>query len=296
MTEPADALRWNVEQRLEFVEFRLFWEGYVNRSDLQEKFGISVPQASADLSRYQELAGQNLEYDKSRKAYVTTQAFKPLFYNSSARDYLTQLRLIADGVYTKEDTWCGWFPPFDVVPLVRRRAATGKLRKVLRAIRERLALYVRYQSVGREEPLWRWITPHALGFDGFRWHVRAWCHRNEDFRDFVLARMLEADKTKVHEINPAGDRGWHETVILLIGPHPDLEVGAKKAIELDYGMRNGLLEIKSRACLSWYLERHLGLDLDPSCVGPERQQIILLNRPEVQEARAKAKQPNEDRT
>jgi hypothetical protein len=25
--------RWGVERRLEFVEFRLFWEGGVNRSD-----------------------------------------------------------------------------------------------------------------------------------------------------------------------------------------------------------------------------------------------------------------------
>jgi hypothetical protein len=45
-------LRWSVEQRLEFIEFRLFWEGHVNRSDVMEKFGLSVNQASSDLNRY----------------------------------------------------------------------------------------------------------------------------------------------------------------------------------------------------------------------------------------------------
>lgn len=29
-------LRSGVEQRLEFIEFRLFWEGHVNRSDLMD--------------------------------------------------------------------------------------------------------------------------------------------------------------------------------------------------------------------------------------------------------------------
>ena len=27
-------LKWGVERRLEFIEFRLFWEGGVNRSDI----------------------------------------------------------------------------------------------------------------------------------------------------------------------------------------------------------------------------------------------------------------------
>ena len=44
------AIRWGVEQRLEFIEFRLFWEGGINRGDIIEIFGVSVPQASKDLT------------------------------------------------------------------------------------------------------------------------------------------------------------------------------------------------------------------------------------------------------
>lgn len=39
-----------VERRLEFIEFRLFWEGGVNRADIIEMFDVSVPQASKDLT------------------------------------------------------------------------------------------------------------------------------------------------------------------------------------------------------------------------------------------------------
>ena len=70
MGEEQRDLRWGVERRLEFIEFRLFWEGHVNRSDLIDSFGISVQQASTDLNRYLGLAPANMVYDKSGKAYV----------------------------------------------------------------------------------------------------------------------------------------------------------------------------------------------------------------------------------
>ena len=56
-----------VEQRLEFIEFRLFWEGHVNRSDVMQQFGLSVNQASADLNRYLGFAPDNMVYDKSAR-------------------------------------------------------------------------------------------------------------------------------------------------------------------------------------------------------------------------------------
>ena len=48
--------------QLEFIDFRLFWEGRIIRSDLTDQFGISAPQASTDLARYQELVATNLTY------------------------------------------------------------------------------------------------------------------------------------------------------------------------------------------------------------------------------------------
>ena len=67
---PRD-LRWGVERRLEFAEFRIVWDGRLNRNDITEFFGISTPQAAADISRYQELAPNNITYDKSANPHYS---------------------------------------------------------------------------------------------------------------------------------------------------------------------------------------------------------------------------------
>jgi hypothetical protein len=84
-------IRWGVEQRLEFIEFRLFWEGRVNRSDIIEVFGVSVPQGSKDLALYQEHAPGNVEYHKSAKRYAT-KGFEPRFLRPDPNTYLSRLR------------------------------------------------------------------------------------------------------------------------------------------------------------------------------------------------------------
>lgn len=42
---PAEpkGLSWGLESRLQFIDFRLRWERHINRMDLTEHFGISVP-------------------------------------------------------------------------------------------------------------------------------------------------------------------------------------------------------------------------------------------------------------
>lgn len=283
--ETTAHLSWSVEQRLEFIEFRLFWEGRVNRADLVEFFGISIPQASSDLSRYQDIAAGNLRYDRRARAYVAEANFTPRLLTSSARRYLTQLRSIADEVMTPRETWLGWIPPFGAVPLVRRRLEADKLREILTAIRTSSAICVRYQSLNRPEAAWRWLTPHALVFDGFRWHARSWCHERQDFRDFVLARMLDITERRPDELDPSADLEWQLEVTVRLGPHPDLGESQQRAIELDYGMEDGVVEIPMRLCLAYYLERQLGLDLDPKLVPPQRLQVILLNRSEIEALR-----------
>ena len=70
-------LRWGVERRLEFIEFRLFWEGHVNRSDLINSFGTLCSRRRPSLNRYLGLAPANMVYDKSGKAYVRGAETRP---------------------------------------------------------------------------------------------------------------------------------------------------------------------------------------------------------------------------
>ena len=98
-------LRRGVESRLEFIEFRLFWEGHVNRSDLIEVFGVSINQASTDLNRYLGLAEANMVYDKSARTYVRSSTFTPVFHQPDASQYLSQLRSLSDGIIAADDSW-----------------------------------------------------------------------------------------------------------------------------------------------------------------------------------------------
>ena len=277
-------LRWGVEQRLEFIEFRLFWEGHVNRGDLMSAFGVSVNQASTDLNRYIGMAPQNMHYDKSARAYVRGAAFAQLYLKPDASRYLAQLRSVADGILDRADAWIGQFPSYDAAPTPVWGVNAKTLRSVIAAIRRSEAVEVKYQSLSRPEPRWRWIAPHAVGFDGFRWHTRAFCLTDQSFKDFLLSRIIETRGTKPSEAEPETDADWNEHVTLEIGPHPELSDTQQKVIALDYGMRSGKARIPVRKALLYYALKRLGLDTDPAARLPMDQQIVLLNRAVIDEA------------
>ena len=278
MENDRSELRWGVEQRLEFVEFRLFWEGHVNRSDVMEQFGLSVNQSSADLNRYIALAPDNMVYDKSARTYIRGPSFKPVFGKLDAGRYLAQLRSLADGILDRRDSWIADLPAYDAAPIPARGVDPATLRRVLSAIRQTEAIEVKYQSLSRPEPIWRWIAPHAIGFDGFRWHSRAFCLTDEQFKDFLLSRILEIRGSQESAVSADDDCDWHTEVTLEVGPHPDLSEMQAKVIALDYGMQDGKAEITVRRALLYYALRRLGLDTDPGARKPQDQQIVLLNR------------------
>ena len=278
--EKAD-LRWGVEQRLEFIEFRLFWEGHVNRGDLMDAFGVSVNQASTDLNRYIAMASDNMVYDKSARAYICGSNFDPMFLKPDASRYLSQLRSVADGILDQSDAWIGQFPSYDAPPTPVRGVNAKTLRSVIAAIRRSEAIEIKYQSLSRPEPRWRWIAPHAIGFDGFRWHTRAFCLTDRSFKDFLLSRIIETRSILPSEVGPEADADWNEQVTLEIGPHPELSDTQQKVIALDYGMKDRKVKIPVRKALLYYALKRLGLDTDPAARRAQDQQIVLLNATEL---------------
>jgi hypothetical protein len=273
-----------VGRRLEFIDFRLYWEGHVNRGDLVSFFGVSVPQASSDLAEYQEAAKGNAVYDKTRKTYVAGKKFKPVFFKPSADEYLAQLRLLHAGLLTEQEAWAVPLPSYSIVPILRRRLEPVTLRRILDAIRTRSTIHINYQSKSSPKPKWRWIAPHALAFDGSRWHARAWCYEHQEFRDFVLARILEVGEVRPDDIDGDADLGWKREVTLKLAPHPRLKGGARLALELDYGIIDGMIEISMRVCLAYYFIFHLRLDEAAVNEQPEGYGLVLVNKDEVDAA------------
>ena len=281
MDNDRSELRWGVEQRLEFIEFRLFWEGHVNRSDLMDQFGVSVNQASTDLNRYIGFAPANMVYDKSARTYVRGSAFQPQFLEPDASRYLAQLRSVAENILDREDSWIANLPSFASAPTPVRGVDPVTLRSVVGAIRRSEEIEIRYQSLSSPDPRWRWIAPHAIAFDGFRWHARAFCLTDECFKDFLLSRMIEIRGSRESGTSADDDLDWNSEVVLEVAPHPELSETQAKVIALDYGMRGGSAKIRVRRALLYYALRRLGLDTDPAARRPQDQQIVLMNAPEI---------------
>lgn len=268
-------LAWSTLQRIQFIEFRLLWEGHVNRSDLIEAFSISVPQSTLDFREYLERAPGNMDYDKRLRHYFPTPTFQPVFISDSAEGYLSQL--IAIGISGEEQSHPGLIgatPPFDVLPSPERRVDRNTLQQLLRAIRENLSLEIHYQSLSTATPGWRRVTPHALASDGLRWHVRAFCHTKSEFRDFVLGRIMEMREEQPSDVLAGADDEWNEHVKVIIAPNPNLTADQKKIIERDYSMKRGKAEIIVRRSLLFYLKRRLGIDggLEKT---PAAQQVVI---------------------
>lgn len=274
---------WGQGRRLEFIDFRLRWDKTFNRSDLTTHFGISVPQASMDIARYTQLAGHNLSYDRSLRTYRATDGYAPVVGNTTPQRYLDELLACEQGLLTEQDSYIGWRPPFAAVPVLSRLVESRTLSLLLDSIREQTCVRIRYQSDSAPEPVERVISPHAFGFDGFRWHIRAYCFLRDAYRDFVLGRILEISKAADLGRAPELDSKWFNFVSLTIGARGSLSEGNRRAVELDYSMVDGRITLKVREALLYYVLKELGLGpfASTSYIG---QQIVLLNEGEVAEA------------
>lgn len=263
---------------MEFIDFRLRWDRAVNRSDLVAFFRISPQQASADLARYIDLAPGNLEYDKSLKAYRATRSFRPVAASSDAHSYLDALVALSSGTLAPASSFIGWVPPIDIVRYPTRAISTDTLLRLVWAIRDREEVKISYQSMRRPAPTVRWIAPHALASDGQRWHVRAWCYENSEFRDFVISRIQAVQESRNTAVSGEDDAFWCTSVDVIVAPRAGLTLGQRRGIELDFGMTRGRLKLTCRKALAFYLLRQLQLDRAPPDLPPASQPLELLNR------------------
>lgn len=271
-------IRWGVERRLEFVEFRLFWEGGVNRADIVDEFGVSVPQASKDLALYQEQAPGNTVYDRSEKRYFASDKFRPKFIELDAAAYLDRLvpRTPTETDYKDSDLR-------DVVadrlPIPQRRIASSSLRSLLSAVRGNRSVEILYQSMSeaRPTPLWRRVSPHAFASDGLRWHIRAYCHIDHKFKDFILSRCLDCRNLDEAENDCKADKLWNSYFRVVLIPNPKLTESQQRTIAQDFAMEKGRVIVPVRRALLYYFCKRLRLDV-ASNDEPQETPVVVNNR------------------
>lgn len=242
-------------ERLFHIDFRLYFLGLVNRTDIVARFGLKEAAASRDLSLYRELAPENLEYDPVAKTYISRNTFKPIFTISASQALSALLSGLGDNFIGTPH------------PLVSCESPTALntpnveiLSTITRAIHNSKALSIHYRSMSSGFKQ-RDIVPLALVDNGLRWHVRAFDRKRDRFTDFVINRInapkiLNLDVP--HSQTKDADNQWNRIVEIHIVPHPRLK--HPETIEAEYAMVDSMLKVQVRAALAGYVLRRWNVD------------------------------------
>lgn len=242
--------------RMRAVELLAYWEGRLVTNRLIEWFGVSRQQASADIKRY--MANHNpgsLVHDPSVKAYVPKPGFQPVLTTGHINEYLDMVSgLVSESMAITLET--------DInvasVQLPDRAVRPEVVREVIKACRASSSIKILYASMAN--PSWseRVISPHTLVYTGFRWHVRAYCHKRKDYRDFILSRIDRTPQPADIVAPPMkDDKHWHDVISITLVPNTQLDDGQKSLVEKDYGMPEGRLQLRVRKSLAHYtLQRY----------------------------------------
>ncbi|SFX34102.1 helix-turn-helix transcriptional regulator [Marinospirillum alkaliphilum] len=268
------------ERRHWLLELLAWWEGSVHPSRLAEHWQMSRQHASKQLKRYNQLHPEALQYLPTEKTYHPTDAFKPVFISGDVVEYLnwaTQHIL----PWSTDDAAPEL--PYETLSHPPRQVTPQLMRPLIRAIREQRRLDVDYVSLSNPDHEGRILVPHHFVNNGQRWHLRAWCEKSQDYRDFVLSRFRgEPELLNPSEQGAAQDHAWNTLVPVILQPDPRLTPAQREVIEQDYSMQNGQLQITTRACHVNYLLK--GLQIHPRMLEgePEAQQLIIVNKSDIQ--------------
>ena len=271
-------IKFDLLQRFRLIEIVALWEGKLNASHLTRYFGIGRQQASKDINEYcTNLAPNNLIYNASLKGYEPTDEFTPVMTAGNADEYLQLVSRNNDLLKTFSNLSLGFeasyqlvAPSFKIEPKI--------LRVIVNACKYQQRLEVDYRSINAPNEEGRIIVPHTIVHAGTRWHVRAFCEKNQDFRDFVLTRFYgQPEVLGQSEISSSDDTKWHTMVNICFMPDSRLSEAQQQIVTMDYGMTDKRLLMSVRGALVPYLMQLMRIDVNTIAADPRAQQIVIEN-------------------
>jgi predicted DNA-binding transcriptional regulator YafY len=157
------------------------------------------------------------------------------------------------------------------------------MRAVVAATRQGRILKAEYASLSPARTQQQTLEPHTLVCVGNSWHLRAWCDKNREFRDFALSRfrgtpgvLRQKSRNKALQ-----DDDWNRQIAVVLMPDSRLNADQQEIIAADYGMHDHRLELKTRAALAPYLLSRMGLGLDHQHPDPMTQQLELVDEAQL---------------
>ena len=273
--------RWDVRQRLILLETTLLMVGWIRVNSLMETFGISRAQASKDFQLYRLIKPNNLKYNLSDKYYEVGDDFTPLFLTGKTSELLS--------VFQSPKTpnppvlsLSAYLPNAAALKPLDREVDLMIFNRLSCATYNHQKVKILYQSLSDAQPSTHIISPHAIIFSGYRWHIRAYSETRQEFRDFLFARIKGLPElVSGAAISESNDIDWQQEVVIKIGVHPGLPENHKQVIADDYGMVNQQLEVSIKRALVVYFLKLMHIEPNREHPDPKVQQIIVLNKDEI---------------
>lgn len=225
-------MKHDMIRRYGYIETQLLWGEGVTAGELGEQFGIARQNAQQTVKQYRQAHPGQMRYDRKQRRHVMDDGFQPAHIKTDATSFLNYQRGHHDiALYLDEPDWMDLaFENGD--RYIRRRYDTPSIRLVLAALRQKKSVAIQYWSKYRSGM--REISPHTLVFADGRYHLRAYCHLVQDYLDFVLSRITQAEPAGQDWVSAHDDSQWHHRIDLHFRVNPDLPQEAQAALALDY--------------------------------------------------------------
>jgi len=256
-----------MDERLNYLLLKLYWEGEVSRLDLIGQFNISPSQSTKDF--------QSLKLKFPGAA----------IYSLNARRYIQGPKVKK---YVNEFTFDKYSATVKFARMItsQHRSVDTKIYQIInRSIVNKTGMTVSYSSLGDPEGLKsRTLYPHSIIRSGFRWHARAFEVESSVFKDFNLSRIKKAEITHPENLLASinNDESWLLILDVLLTPNHSLSDKQRKVIASDYNAEGSMvIHLKVKAAeLLYALHQYEVYNLGDS--PPKTQQLQIGNINEIQ--------------
>lgn len=258
------------DQRLRVMEGVLDWEGEIGNARVRKLFDLQPVQASRLLADFRERLGERIVEDGRAKVIRLVNPEQPCS-EMSLDEYVRQTQAVEDS------SGCIVDARVDLTDV--RPSIFATLRKA--ALRQ-MGVTISYASMTNPAFSERVVFPHSIVHVGRRWHVRAWCAKRNEFRDFTLGRIKSS--VPLEEATPysvADDKAWNQIIQVRLVAHRGLSADQQLVVRNEYFQGTMARRLSVRACLAQYVIQDLRVATNPEREVPPDFQMEVTNMAEV---------------
>lgn len=272
-------------QRLLQMELLLRWEGRIGNARLRDLLGLSSIRASQWIREFRESQPRWTLWDRITRSFHATPDFyrdadaiaKPVENSSSFAQYLSLVGLPATMDAGDQHVVVAAFPDISTPNPQIFAILSG-------ASRRGQVVEITYRSMREPLPHKRIIAPHSIVRAGRRWHVRAYCEKNKQFRDYAVGRISHVKLLDRHsEFSMKDDKDWMTEVPVRLIAHPDLNRDQELLIRFEYFNDTAARVTSCRGPLVSYFIQEVRAATDIKTQRPPEYQLAVGNIKEVQQ-------------